>query len=45
MAIFFCKYPVVTKIVANSLWLLDNRNISFKFTCNGPIKQSILYKV
>ena len=42
MANFFGKYLGGTKIVANSHWLLDNREICFKYTCNGPIsKQSI----
>ena len=35
---FIGKYPRGTKIVANSPWLLDNREICFKYTCNGLIK-------
>jgi len=35
---FFGKYPGSTKIVANSPGLLNNREICFKYTCNGPIK-------
>jgi hypothetical protein len=40
---FIGKYPRGTKIVANSL---DNREICFKYTCNGPIKTKyFLYNV
>jgi hypothetical protein len=43
---YFGKYPGGTKIIANSPWLLDNHEICFKYTCNGPIKTNyFLYKV
>jgi hypothetical protein len=40
-----CRKSLTTKI-ANSPWLLDNREICFTYTCNRPIKTKyFLYKV
>jgi hypothetical protein len=40
---FFGKYHGGTTFFANSPWLLDNREICLKYTCNGSIKTKYFY--
>ena len=35
--------PLQRVKMANSPWLLDNHEICFKYTCNGPIKTRYFY--